>query len=226
VRRVRADLHIHTALSPCAAAEMTPEAIVRTARERGLDMIAICDHNSAANTAAVQAAAEGTPAVLAGMEVTSGEEVHVAGLFPDARAAGDAGREVAAALPARAGRGARPLPAAAAGLGLEEVVGLIHRYGGLAVAAHVDRPSFSVFSQLGLWPEGVPFDAAELSAAGVAEDRAGRFEGLGLPLLAASDSHSLDEIGCVYTELDMEAPGFADLAAALRRPLRRGTVHA
>ncbi len=79
---LKADLHIHTCLSPCAEAEMTPTAIVGTAAARGLDVIGICDHNSTENVRALATAAEGGPlTVLGGMEVTSQEEVHVLGLF-------------------------------------------------------------------------------------------------------------------------------------------------
>ncbi len=106
LRRISADLHIHTALSPCGSEEMTPPAIVAAALEAGLDMIAICDHNTAGNAAAVQeaaaaqAAAGGPPlVVLAGMEVASAEEAHVVGLFPDAAAAERAAAEVRAVLP-------------------------------------------------------------------------------------------------------------------------------
>ena len=85
LRHATADLHIHTALSPCGSDEMTPRAIVEAALARGLDMIAICDHNSARNVAAVQEAGCGRLAVLAGIEITSAEEVHVLGLFPEYR---------------------------------------------------------------------------------------------------------------------------------------------
>ena len=80
----RLDLHVHTVLSPCTEiAEMTPRAIVRTALDRGLDMIAVCDHNSARNTAATRRAAEGSGlTVIPGIEITSSEEVHILGLFP------------------------------------------------------------------------------------------------------------------------------------------------
>lgn len=229
MRRVRADLHIHTALSPCALAEMTPETIVRTAMARGLDMIAICDHNTAANVAEVQAAAGSGLAVLAGMEVTSGEEAHVVGWFPNVRAALAADSEVAASMPASAVKscmnGCRR-PTVAAALELEAVVRLIHRHSGLAVAAHLDRPSFTVFSQLGVWPEKAMFDVIEISAAGAATDAAARFESLGLPMIAASDSHSVDEIGGAYTDFEMETPDFLNLVEALSRPFQRGTPHA
>ena len=93
-----ADLHVHTALSPCADDEMTPPAIVAAALAEGLAMIAVCDHNSARNVAAVQEAAGERLAVLAGMEITTAEECHVVGLFPDASAAQAAGAEVGASL--------------------------------------------------------------------------------------------------------------------------------
>src|SRR5665647_1385530 len=79
---------------------MTPPAIVEAALEAGLEMIAICDHNSARNVAAVQEAAGDRLIVLAGMEVTSVEEVHVVGLFPDAGSAEAAADEVRELLPA------------------------------------------------------------------------------------------------------------------------------
>ncbi len=57
LRCFKTDLHIHTCLSPCAEAEMTPGAIIGAAKARGLDVIGICDHNSAENVRAVTNAA-------------------------------------------------------------------------------------------------------------------------------------------------------------------------
>ena len=99
-----ADLHLHTALSPCASREMTPQRIVREAMERGLDLIAVCDHNSAGNAGSVERAAGGRPEVIAGMEITTREEVHVLGLFPGLQAALAAGAQVLAGLPVGPGR--------------------------------------------------------------------------------------------------------------------------
>ena len=99
MKQFAADLHIHTALSPCAAEEMTPPAIVQMARQRGLNLIAICDHNAAGNAAATQDAAGHGLTVLAGMEITTAEEAHVLGLFQDAESANLAAEEVRATLP-------------------------------------------------------------------------------------------------------------------------------
>jgi 3',5'-nucleoside bisphosphate phosphatase len=238
LRHFHADLHIHTALSPCGSDEMTPGAIVAAAAARGLDMIAVCDHNTAGNVRAVQEAAEAAGAglaVIAGMELTSMEEVHVVGLFADAGAAERVADRVRANLPQADADyysffGEQPLLAAdgrqvgsetvtlalATPLDLTEAVALIHSVGGLAVAAHVDRKSFSVFSQLGFFPADAGFDGLEVSRwLPAGSPRLADFTALGLPLLGASDSHYTEEIGAAYTDLYLVQPTFAELALAL-----------
>jgi PHP family Zn ribbon phosphoesterase len=262
LRLFRVDLHIHTALSPCASDDMAPPAIVATALARGLDMIAICDHNTAGNVGAVQEAARaanatrtgaaasargasahaalaanpsGEPlAVLAGIEFTSAEEVHVVGLFPDLAAAESAAAQIRATLPAAdadyyAFFGEQPLLAvdghpvgaetAALALGtaldLTAVVELIHSSGGLAIAAHVDRTSFSVFSQLGFFPADAGLDAVEVSRhLSPASPRLQELGALGLPITSSSDSHFLEEIGTAATKFWLQHVTFAELALA------------
>ncbi len=260
MKRFLADLHIHTALSPCAADEMTPPAIVEQARRCGLAMIAVCDHNAAGNTASCcESAARGAgPAltVLAGIEITTAEEVHVLGLFASPTAAGAAAEAVRATLPeaddayyARFGEqavldgdgrvvGREPrMLAGATTFALPAAVQLVHQYGGLAIAAHVNRPSFSVFSQLGVFPTDAGFDALEVFAPcgpADADDRlrtrgparealaaCGRY---GLPLLSSSDSHYLSDIGSARSVLRLMAPTFEELAAALRGEGGRGVT--
>jgi hypothetical protein len=241
---IAADLHIHTVLSPCASREMTPPAIVREAQARGLRMIAVCDHNSAGNVAAVADAAaripEG-PAVICGIEITTVEEVHVLGYFPGIDEAIAASNEVRAGLPPWRPLAPRTSPAggrapeqelmdaagtvtgvetlmlaAASRFTLAATVDLIHRHGGFAVAAHMDRRSFSVPGQLGFLPPDVPFDGLEISSAGVTGGRAAEFAVHGLPLLNSSDSHFLQEIGTGLTAIEVERPDFAELCKALR----------
>ena len=191
---IAADLHIHTVLSPCASREMTPPAIVREAQERGLRMIAVCDHNSAGNVAAVMEAAaqvpEG-PSVICGMEITTVEEVHVLGYFPGIDEARAASAEVAAGLPpwrplAPRTSPARTRPRAAAHgrCGERHVRGDAHARRGEQIQPRCRRgphpptrrtgrcrthgpAEFSVPGQLGFLPPDVPFDGLEVSAAGV-----------------------------------------------------------
>lgn len=234
MRVFEADLHVHTALSPCAEAEMTPPAIVRQALRCGLDMIAVCDHNAADHTAAVAEAAGAALAVVAGMEITTAEEVHVIGLFPSPAFAAAAAAEVQQTLPEvteqsitrfgaqlvfdAAGRivgRVSHLLAAASSLDLAEAASLVRRHGGLVVAAHVDRPSFSVFAQLGVFPTEVGFDAVEVSAANAAPPWADRIRALPLPKLRSSDAHFLAQLGAARTRLRLQAPSFAELSLAL-----------
>ncbi len=248
--RLAADMHIHTVLSPCAAREMTPPAIVREAAQRGISVIAVCDHNAAGNLRSVIAAAAALPdgpTVIPGIEITTAEEVHVLGWFATPDDACAAAAEVAAGLPEwrplalrtaaggvrqpeqqlmdAEGRvtGIEPLMlAAASGFTLSQTVELIHRHAGLAVAAHVDRRSFSVPGQLGFIPSDVPFDGLEISAAGAARGKAAGFLSHRLPLLSSSDGHFLEDIGTGLSVLEVEAPTFDELVRALRGVQGRG----
>lgn len=230
-----ADLHVHTALSPCAENDMTPPAIVAAALAEGLGMIAVCDHNSARNAAAVQTAAGERLAVLAGMEITTAEECHVVGLFPDAGAAAAAGAEVGAALPsiddgyetffgeqhvldAEGRETARETLAlaTASALTVDAAVELVHRHGGVAVAAHVDRRSFGVIGQLGFFPVEAGFDAVELSRhIAPGSEREEEYSGYGLPLVHSSDAHYRDDIGAARTALHCARADFTELCLAL-----------
>lgn len=77
-----ADLHVHTLLSPCGEVEMTPHHIMMKAKELGIDIIAITDHNSSLNLpAALESASRYGIKVFPGMEVESKEEGHILVLF-------------------------------------------------------------------------------------------------------------------------------------------------
>lgn len=139
-------------------------------------MIAICDHNSAENVQAVIRAAEKVGlAVIGGMEITSREEVHVLGLFQEdlllnavqdviydnlqgENDPGIFGEQLVMDGQDRVIRRNRRLLIGATNLSLDEVVRIIHEFNGLAIASHVDRPSFSVLSQLGFIPEDLQLD--------------------------------------------------------------------
>lgn len=231
-----ADLHIHTALSPCAGEEMTPPAIVAAALQAGLQIIAVTDHNSAGNVAAVQEAARGTGLeVLAGMEVQTREDVHLVCLFATAAAALAWQEEVYRHLPAEENREdyfgpqilmdatgwetgrEKRLLLGSASLSVEEVVREVNNRGGLCIPAHVDRPSYSLVANLGVIPPGLPVPALELGLFSPEVARK-RFPTLaGWPLVAASDAHYPGDIGRRVTEYDLEAVSIAALTRALRR---------
>ena len=238
MRVIAADLHVHTALSPCADDGMTPELIVYAAIAAELDLIAICDHNCAGNAGAGCEAAAAIAGdflqVIPGMEITTLEEAHVLALFPAVDDAMGASKVLADHLPP-AGPGGNPfgnqllmdaeghvtgtvdrLLSFASGLGLTETVELVRRHHGLVIAAHVDRPSFSVISQLGFIPEDIDFDALEISAAGCARGEQDKFTHTGLPLITSSDAHFIQNIGDARTYFLLECPDIQEIKLALK----------
>jgi len=236
LRRFRADLHIHSCLSPCGDLEIYPRRIVERALEAGLDIVAVTDHNTAENAAATVRAAEGTRlTVLPGMEIASAEEVHVLGLFETVDDILPVQDEVFRGLP-DVPAGARFVEdqvivdaedgvtgfsprflLAATRLDVRGVVELIHRCGGLAIAAHVDRPSFSVISQLGFVPPDLELDALEVSPlTTVSKARAGLVAGTRFPLVRFSDAHRPEDVGRTSTAFRLAAPRLSEIRLALR----------
>ena len=89
--RFRADLHIHSVLSPCGGLDMSPAAIVQKALEKRIDIIALADHNSAGNLEALEEAARGRIALFFGLEIQSASETHLLALFGERKSAEDMG---------------------------------------------------------------------------------------------------------------------------------------
>ena len=236
MRYYKADLHIHTCLSPCAEPDMTPRRIINSALGKGLQIIAIADHNSAENTAvAVRTGRDRGITVLPAMELTSQEEVHVLSFFNSAEDIA-AMQEIAYArlqdgINDELGIGYqlvvnefdeimdynKRLLIGATSLSLSELVTIIHSMGGMAVASHIDRQSFSVMSQLGFIPDDVSFDALEISYAMNLRKATLKFGGYsGIPWITSSDAHGLDDVGRRYTEFLLNEPSFDEIALAFR----------
>ena len=234
LREVRADLHIHTGLSPCCETwRMTPRRIVERALEEGLDIIAISDHNSMRNAQAVAEAARGTKlTVLHGMEVTTAEEVHVLGIFGDPKGARGLQDLVDRNLPGANKPEALGyqvlmdandeilgsddhLLAGATTLPVEDAVAAIHEAGGVAIASHVDRTFYGIFSQLGWIPDGLELDGLEIYWSMPIDRAKARHPQIeGRPLLRGSDAHSEEDIGRAWTKLEVGAFDVGDAAAA------------
>ena len=233
--RVRADLHVHTCLSPCGDLEMSPRKIAATALARNIRMLAICDHNSAENAPAViMAAKAGNTTVLPGMEVCSKEEIHVLGIFEELDAAFKLQSIVYDHLPGKNDPDVfgpqvvanewdevlgfqEKLLIGASDLPVDRVVDEIHRLGGLAIASHIDRQMFSVISQLGFIPDGLRFDALELTCYIRTDEARHRFErSRQFPLVRNSDAHQLADLGTNTSEYLVERPSLEEIRKALR----------
>jgi PHP family Zn ribbon phosphoesterase len=232
----RADLHIHTCLSPCAELSMTPRAIVEKSASLGINIIAVCDHNSVENVEVTRnLAKEKGMTVVAGIEINSSEEVHVLGLFGSMESAmqmqsvvyehlqpGENDEErfgmqvVVNEIDEVMGFNRRIL-IGATDLSVNRIVGLIQGLGGLAVSSHIDREGFGIIGQLGFIPPGIGFDALEISARTTIKDAIDKFsEYRTVPWVTSSDAHRLEEIGRRTTGLVMYHSTFEELRMALR----------
>ena len=233
MKTYRAELHVHTVLSPCAGVEMIPPLIVREALQLGLDIIAITDHNATANIAAVMQAARDTKlVVLPGMELQTREEVHLLCLFDTLEQAAEWQTKVDALLPDTSNnieffgeqfvvdatgefvRRENRLLINSVAIGLENAAGLVRSLGGLAIPAHVDRKANGLLANLGLVPQG--FDALEISRHITPREATERFPQLcGYPLIQSGDVHLLDGfLGNV--ELEMEKPCISEIYKAIK----------
>jgi 3',5'-nucleoside bisphosphate phosphatase len=231
-----ADLHVHTALSPCAGNSATPPRIVASAIDKGMQMIAVTDHNSAENVEAVVTCGKlhGLK-VIPGMEIASREEVHLLCLLDSVEIALELQQIVYAALPDEQNRPdyfgrqlvmdgdgnirgeCMRLLMGAADLSLDNIIRVVHRFKGLVIAAHVDRPSFSVIANLGMVPPGAQFDAVEVSASLTRDDAIAKFPSIaGFPVLTASDAHVPQEIGSSPTLFLLEKMDLEDIRMALQ----------
>jgi len=234
-RIFKADLHIHTCLSPCAELSMGPKAIVDQAIQHGLDMIGISDHNSSENAPAVMEAAQHKNLrVLPGMEVTSKEEVHILAVFDSVDKAFQLQEIVYEHLHGENDAEAfglqvvvnedhdvlgfnKRLLAGATELSVEQVVDSISALEGLVIAAHVDRETFGILGQLGFVPEKLHLDALELSRNTSPEEARRRFpEYADYAFVRSSDAHSAADIGKVWTSLLLCAPSTREIKKALR----------
>lgn len=203
------DLHIHSCLSPCASDEMTPWNLVGMASVKGLQMIAVTDHNATRNLAdAMLAGRTFGVCVVPGIEVTAREDVHILGYFPALEPARAFGELVYQRLPDVANdprlfgnqllmnEGDEPggtldkLLINATDLDIDEVCAQIERHGGVAVPAHINRTSYGMLGVLGLMPPLPQFPVVEVAPQPVCPSIATR----GRRVLRSSDAHQLEAI--------------------------------
>ena len=232
------DLHIHSCLSPCGDVLMTPPNIANMAYIKGLDIIAITDHNSARNARAViNAAAELPLTVIPGIELTTAEEIHLVCLFPDVDSAEKAGEELEKHLPPVQNRpeffgdqiimneneeitGIFPfLLSNALDLSIDKLPEIISGFGGFCYPAHIDRTANSIISIFGALPDMPKFACLEVHNPALffrnSENAGYREEHV---VVTSSDAHNLHDISEREHLLELDKPSFD----ALRKELCAG----
>ena len=232
----RADLHIHTCLSPCSDLLMTPLRIVEKTASLGLNIIAVCDHNSMENAEVTRKLAreKGINAVP-GIEITSSEEVHIIGLFrgidqalkmqgvvyenlqPGENDENAFGMQVIVDEHEEVLGFNKRLLIGSTNLSENRIIDIIHSFEGIAIAAHIDREGFGIIGHLGFIPSGLKLDGLEISSNVSMEEARKRFKEYShIPWIRSSDSHKLDDIGKVSTGLFMEHATFDELCLTLK----------
>jgi len=233
LRCFKADLHIHTCLSPCTELDMSPRRILTAAKKKEIDIIGICDHNSSENSLAVMNAAKKMNInVFPGMEVTSQEEVHVLALFDEIENALKLQEYVYENLPGENDEEAfgmqiivnekeevlgsnNKLLIGATTIPLEKIIKTIHSLNGIAIASHIDRESFSIIAQLGFIPDNLELDALEISPAITREEAKKRYSN-DYPITCSSDAHYPDDIGKAFTSFLLNDGTLTEVKKALR----------
>ena len=217
-----ADLHNHSCLSPCGSLELSPRSLLEAGAARGLKLMALTDHNSSLNCPAFAKLSPQYGIIpIFGMEATTSEEIHVLCLFTSLEAS-LAFNEYAYSIltpflnnPERTGDQVyvdeddniegeveyylvNPLD-----LSIDKIGAKVIEYGGIVIPAHVDRPAFSMTSQLGVIVDG-PWTALECVRIPPALNNA-PLDTLGFPMTTSSDAHYSEHVGRRPFELDVSA---------------------
>lgn len=236
MRTYRADLHIHTLLSPCGELSMSPAVIVSQALRKKLDIIGITDHNSTRQAALVSMlGAQKGLFVLQGAEVTTREEVHCLAFFEgpaelevfqeylddnipafknDPLIFGD---QVVVNEEEEIIYTEERLLINATGISIGELEAFVHTHDGLFIPAHIDRMKNSIYSQLGFLPADLNADALEISKRSTPEEFSRIHPEISTcTLLTNSDAHYPEAVGTVFNCLEMEEISFREIKMAIK----------
>lgn len=206
------DLHIHSVLSPCSDDLMTPHNIVLMAKIKGLDMISITDHNSARNLEVIADFCRQVDILLIpGIEIETIEGVHLLGFVEQIETMKLLSEQIEASLggfmnqPEFFGNQwvmnevdevidtVQTLLIQSTRLTCYEVVQLVHHYGGIVCAAHLNKMNHSIITNLGFIPNDLNLDSVEFNAA-VLKQNPSSFTQTKFPIMINSDAHTLGDI--------------------------------
>lgn len=221
------DVHNHSCLSPCASDHLLPSILALEAYEKGINLLALSDHNSGQNLPPFKEACEivGITPIF-GIEVTTIEEAHLLLLFETLQIALEFSSWIESLLPPLKnkptlfgnqlvtnvdGTAVTECPlflSGATSLSFDELVREALKEGALVIPAHIDRPYHSVLSQLGFLPP-LAYSAVEVIRYPPAIDI-----GSYTPI-QSSDAHYIEHIGRRYCYFDSPLEGFAALKEAL-----------
>lgn len=225
------DFHIHSCLSPCGDEDNTPNNIVNMALLKGLNVIALADHNTGKNCPAVMAVGRKNGlVVLPAMELTTSEDIHILCLFEryeDLQKLEEhisSRRMKIANRPEVFGRQLimnekdevigeeEHLLIVSSGVSVEDVAALVKGFGGIAIPAHIDKQSNGIIGVLGFFDDSLGFEMVECTVD----------SGVKLPQINDSDAHYLWDISEAEHFIEAEACSARGVFAALKKLCARG----
>lgn len=246
LKKYKIDLHNHTVLSPCGGLEMSPTALLERAKELGLDMIAITDHNSCKNCKAYyELGKDYQISVIPGVEIQTMEEIHVIALFPDIETAETFDKILyQALLPIENNPdyfGDQVIVDKDENIiGLEEralinsviwdfetTVNKVKEFDSICFPAHIDAQANSVISQLGFLPAGLPIDGVGITArCDIKNFLANNSYLEGITIIRNSDAHYLNDMGSGSCFARLEDVTYAELKLAFAKEANREIIPA
>jgi len=217
---------------------MSPINIIAKAKEVGLHVISITDHNMVENCLyANEIGKKLGITVLFGMELQTLEEIHLLAFFdtynlalafqekiysllPDIQNDADYfGDQVVVNEENEIIRFENRLLLNSAQISITDATAWIKNHGGVAIPSHIDSPTFSIISQLGYIPVDLPFDALEVRNKEKATELLPLIMKKDIPFVSFSDAHYLVDIGKRRIELDLEEPNCTEISGALKQLL-------
>lgn len=229
------DLHIHSCLSPCGDDDMLPSNIVGMAAIKGLEVIAVTDHNSCKNCPAVmKKAAEFGIIAIPGMEVTTAEEVHVICLFSTLQWAMKFDEYIHSKLPKIPNDtnifGKQQivdendiiigeeslLLISAVSISFDQIFKITRQYNGIMLPAHIDKSSNSLLANLGFIPPDSQFSCAEVKHTGFINELIKKNPYLEhCRIISNSDAHYLENINEPTEFIEVKSKSIQDILYAL-----------
>lgn len=224
------DFHIHSALSPCADDDMTPNNIINMASLKGLDIIAITDHNSILNLDAFdQVAKDKNILFIPGIEIQTIEDIHVICLFENLdsiKSFYDDIKVLYTKYPHNQNKFGNQLIINerdeiisnydnsllfSINISLSDLNKKVVEYNGLFIPAHVDKSSYSIISQLGFIPDDINCNALEIKYLENAKKYSEKYR-----ILFNSDAHRLKDISETINSINVEKHSIQSVFHSLR----------
>ncbi len=238
------DFHIHSCLSPCGDDDNTPNNLAGMGAIAGLNIMALTDHNTTKNCPAFFAAAKKHGIIpIAGMELTTAEDIHVVCLFEHLEDAMRFDEEISGRHRLKVknrvdiygeqyimdgddnviGTEEYFLPIAT-DITIDDVVDITESYDGVCFPAHIDRQANGIIATLGTFPDMPHFNAVEIHDPDKKEEYLSKYPILADKLvLCGSDAHYLWDIRDKQAYLELEdEPYSSDLVRANLFKLLKG----